>query len=683
MGEHNVKTKPKTTPKMVVKSKDIAVNAVKDKASVMKDVAVKKAIESKLGTEQQEQQPQKADTQAAETVENTTYTTADTVYQKGKSAVKNKIKQRSVDRAKNKETTDTDIAPDTSEQPKVKTKEEYIKGQSEQVQHSKSETANIKTKENYIQNTKNNAKADAMNNENTVQPKTRTEARMEYVQGKLNKKNTEDAVQSQVKTKETYMEQLSRERVEPRQFVSKQPKQNTHEVMRSKTNNKYAVKTRDKVKTSNIKRGSVYQKGAAKKKSAKVAKKAVKTQKEVAKKAAKEAAIRAKQIAQKTAQAVKVAAKAIAQAVVKLAKAIAAAVKAIAGAIASLGWVGVVIVVVILIVIIIVAAIAASPFGIFISEEANDVGTIPLSQIIAEYNVELTQEIENIEVSVSHTDVEVTDNRTDPNIVIAVFASKLAGAEDDTAEDVVVFDTEKAEKLKEFFRTANTVSHTTETVTVDDVSTTMLKITVTGMTKDELMNHYNLTAKQREAVATLLEHDDAITASSHSLAITNADVQSIIDGLPDSLPQKRKDVVKNAGSLVGKVNYFWGGKSSAIGWDSAWGTMQKVTAAGSPSTGSIRAYGLDCSGFVTWVFNNSGMSVGHGTQGQKAASTQVSSVQAGDLAFVSDYSHVGIVVGKDTSGNILVIHCSSGANNVVLSTASGSGFSIFRRPRCY
>lgn len=228
-----------------------------------------------------------------------------------------------------------------------------------------------------------------------------------------------------------------------------------------------------------------------------------------------------------------------------------------------------------------------------------------------------------------------------------------------------------------------TVSHTTETVTVNDVSTTILKITVTGMTKDELMEHYSLTAKQREAVETLLEHNDVITASSHSLAITNADVQSIIDGLPDSLPQKRKDVVKNAGSLVGKVNYFWGGKSSAIGWDSAWGTMRKVTAQGSPTTGAIRAYGLDCSGFVTWVFNNSGMSVGHGTQGQKAASTQVSSVQAGDLAFVSDYSHVGIVVGKDTSGNILVIHCSSGANNVVLSTASGSGFNIFRRPECY
>lgn len=77
--------------------------------------------------------------------------------------------------------------------------------------------------------------------------------------------------------------------------------------------------------------------------------------------------------------------------------------------------------------------------------------------------------------------------------------------------------------------------------------------------------------------------------------------------------------------------------------------------------------------------------VGHGTQGQKTASTLVSAsaMQAGDLAFLANYSHVGIVVGKYTGGNILVIHCSSGVNNVVLATASSVGFTVFRRPNCY
>lgn len=411
---------------------------------------------------------------------------------------------------------------------------------------------------------------------------------------------------------------------------------------------------------------------------------AVKTQKQVTKQAAKQAAKRSKELARRSAQAAKATVKTTVKVTVKIAQAVAAATKAIVSALAALGdWA---VLLVVLIIVIIIAAIAASPFGIFISEEVTETGTIPLSQIISEYNIELTQAAEDIELSVEHTEVEVIDNQTNANIVIAVFAAKTAGAEDNTAEDVVVFDDAKAEKLKEYFRASNTVEYTVEETQVSETETAKkLTITISGKTKEELMDEYGLTAKQREAVETLLEHGDVLTASSHSLAIINADVQSIINGLPSSLPQKRKDVVKNAGSLVGKVNYFWGGKSAAIGWDSAWGSMQRVTAAGSPSSGTIRAFGLDCSGFVSWAFNNSGMYVGDGTYGQRDRSTVVSSatVQAGDLAFLSSYSHVGIVVGQDTSGNVLVIHCSSSANNVVVSTASSVGFTVFRRPNCY
>ena len=415
---------------------------------------------------------------------------------------------------------------------------------------------------------------------------------------------------------------------------------------------------------------------------------ASKTQKQVTKQAAKQAAKWSKELAQRSVQAAKAAGRTTVRLAVKAAQAVAAAAKTVVSAIAAFG--GWAVLLVVLIVIIIIAAIAASPFGIFISEEVNETGAIPLSQIISEYNIELTQEVEDIELSVGHTEAEIIDNRTDNNLVIAVFAAKTAGAEDDTAEDVVIFDEDKAERLKEYFRTANTVDYdvTELSITEGEETTTeiSLTITITGKTKEELMDEFELTEKQREAVETLLEHGDVITSSSHSLAITDADVQSIIEGLPDSLPQERKDVVKNAGSLVGKVNYFWGGKSSSIGWDQAWGTMRRVTAEGSTSSGTLRAYGLDCSGFVSWVFLNSGMSgVGDGTIGQRERSRVVSeaSVQAGDLAFLPSYSHVGIVVGRDMDGNILVIHCSSSANNVVVSTAQSVGFTVFRRPNCY
>ena len=49
-----------------------------------------------------------------------------------------------------------------------------------------------------------------------------------------------------------------------------------------------------------------------------------------------------------------------------------------------------------------------------------------------------------------------------------------------------------------------------------------------------------------------------------------------------------------------------------IGWDSRWGMPMKVTAEGSSTTGTVRPFGLDCSGMVDWVFyNQSGGQYGH------------------------------------------------------------------------
>ena len=112
----------------------------------------------------------------------------------------------------------------------------------------------------------------------------------------------------------------------------------------------------------------------------------------------------------------------------------------------------------------------------------------------------------------------------------------------------------------------------------------------------------------------------------------------------------------------------------------------RVNDEGSSTTGKIRPFGLDCSSFVTWAFINAEMSagsIGHGTQGQIAKCTQISwsNAQPGDLAFYNDLSHVGIVVGRDTSGNILVIHSNSTYNNVSLTTNTGFGFCA--RPNVY
>ena len=90
----------------------------------------------------------------------------------------------------------------------------------------------------------------------------------------------------------------------------------------------------------------------------------------------------------------------------------------------------------------------------------------------------------------------------------------------------------------------------------------------------------------------------------------------------DDVSEERVNVITAAYSLVGKVGYFWGGKSTVIGEDPRWGLAETVSVEGSNSTGSLRAYGLDCSGFVTWAVINGyldqGMqsSIGDGTSDQ-------------------------------------------------------------------
>lgn len=147
----------------------------------------------------------------------------------------------------------------------------------------------------------------------------------------------------------------------------------------------------------------------------------------------------------------------------------------------------------------------------------------------------------------------------------------------------------------------------------------------------------------------------------------------------------RKHILTTALSLVGKVPYFWGGKSGP-GWNDEWNTPKLVTAAGSPSTGTIRPYGLDCSGFSTWVFTTAaGINIGAGTSGQypNTVPVQVSELLPGDLGFLAEsdgsgWNHVLIFAGYGENGERMWVHSSSGAG-VILNTPSYEGSLSYRR----
>ncbi len=342
-----------------------------------------------------------------------------------------------------------------------------------------------------------------------------------------------------------------------------------------------------------------------------------------------------------------------------------------------------------LVMIVIVAAVANSPFGLFFAQEPNATGTLSVAQAVGAVNMAYNERLELLQTG-GYDDIIVHGQSPDWVEVLAVFAVKTAGADVDGL-DVATLDTDRLDKLTAVFWDMTEISISEETVdhpasgSTEAWTETILHIMISPKTTDEMKINYAFSPYQNSALDELLSDRAALTALAGDLSITGADIRDILADLPADLIEARQNTVRTALQLVGKVNYFWGGKSRVIGWDERWGQTKKVTASGSSTSGTYRPFGLDCSGFVDWTFNNSlGYIIGHGggARAQHSYCTDISQgeAQPGDLAFYPDDSHVGIIVGRDEAGKLLVCHCSSGRNNVVVTEFSASGFTVVGRP---
>ena len=335
-------------------------------------------------------------------------------------------------------------------------------------------------------------------------------------------------------------------------------------------------------------------------------------------------------------------------------------------------------------------AVVKTPFGVFYSGVDGYENSIV--KAIAEINAEFEKKKEELlnypadRVVITHLPAGTNDLMiTNWNEVVAVFAANTA-SDKTNATDVAVIDETRRNLLRKTFWDMNELTHEVEVIThgsgEDAWTETVLYVTLTSKTHEQMIEEYDFTPYQITAVNELLKPEYAqmmaelIGNFGDNITINTAEIEKLLANLPPDLSAERRAIVTKACELVGKVNYFWGGKSSAIGWDSRWGTPMKVTAPGSRTTGTVRLFGLDCSGFVDWVFNNAcGYILGQGggahAQHNNCTDIHFAEVLPGDLLFYPDDSHVGIAVGRDKNGEILVIHCAGGYNNVVLTTAKG------------
>ena len=375
----------------------------------------------------------------------------------------------------------------------------------------------------------------------------------------------------------------------------------------------------------------------------------------------------------------------------KILRAIAAAAEKLAAAIGAGGAAAVSVVVVILL----VGMLFASPLGILFAGE--DTGTeIKIPDAVATLNGEFTDEIYRIMESNPYDALDMQEGMESTMLqnwrnVLAVYAVKVS-TDEEHGLDVMTMDEEKLQLLREIFFDANKLVYELTTSIVDGAQKTILHISLQIKDAMQMADEYGFTDQQREMLEELLkpDYDDIFLSlignyQPGGTPIGPIDISDIQGTLPDDLDPLRETIVLTAYQLLGKVTYFWGGKSLVLGWDSRWGTPTTVTAPGSGSTGKVLPFGLDCSGFVDWTFYNATNGAylpgrGGGAASQHGYCTNIawSDALPGDLVFYADDSHVGIVCGYDSVGNILVIHCSGGQNGVVVT--GREGFAVAARP---
>ena len=274
----------------------------------------------------------------------------------------------------------------------------------------------------------------------------------------------------------------------------------------------------------------------------------------------------------KAVQTVKTAARVAAQtaqsAVKVLASAAKAAIsgtKAVIAAIAAGGWAAVAIILVLCV----IGLIAGSCFGIFFSGEDSGTGQT-MRQVVQEINADYQLQIDATRVSSTYDELEMSGSRAVWPEVLAVYAVKTTTHPNNPQEVATVDDAKKA-ILKDIFWQMNEISSRTERKTeavitkTDDghgnivettttVTRTYLYITGSHRTAEEMADHFNFNADQRQQLSELLAEGNRSIWSAVLYGIYSGDDAIVTVAL------------SQVGNIGGEPYWSWYGFESHVEW---------------------------------------------------------------------------------------------------------------------
>lgn len=215
----------------------------------------------------------------------------------------------------------------------------------------------------------------------------------------------------------------------------------------------------------------------------------------------------------------------------------------------------------------------------------------------------------------------------------------------------------------------------TETITPKTKAVKYADVTVSLVKPEDILKNYgNGTDEEKESFDKTngILHDSGLSEEGVRQSIMlktpqNANIPEEVKSVSVTDPN-RLAIITTAESLLGKVPYEWGGKPTKPGIDETWWSFKE----------NGEQKGLDCSGFVSWVYLTAGFS-----DWQKISSTDaiddycedVTDLEPGDIGLYhhknGSVNHTGIYLG-----NGYWIHCSSNKGTVEISKAR---FTVYKR----
>lgn len=151
--------------------------------------------------------------------------------------------------------------------------------------------------------------------------------------------------------------------------------------------------------------------------------------------------------------------------------------------------------------------------------------------------------------------------------------------------------------------------------------------------------------------------------------LTSVEINNYLSALPESTSLKRRTVIAYALNSVGKIPYYYGGKPYVSGYEN-----NHFSTLTSPDQKGRVLRGLDCSGWINWVYWSS---IGErlsalGTSGLIYAGRPISrdELKPGDIIVKPGLnSHVVMFMNWASNGSMICIHeTGSQINNVTVST---------------